>query len=235
LYLPKDIVSGDFYWVEKSEDKTIVAVVDCTGHGIPGAFMSLIGNQLLHEIVVQQQNSQPNQILAYLNAGVQRLLRQDFTTNRDGMEIVLLVIDKAQKQVLYAGAMSPLLYIKHEKKELQSIDSQINNSIIEIKGSKLPIGGNYEMQAQTYEQHTIQIDQPTTFYLMSDGFQDQFGGEKNRKFMIRQLKEILANIYCCDMAEQATILHQKIQYWRVNLEQTDDITLMGIYVDFANF
>lgn len=107
-----------------------------------------------------------------------------------------------------------------------------NNSIIEIKLSKLPIGGNYEMQAQTYEQHIIQIDQPTTFYLMSDGFQDQFGGEKNRKFMIRQLKEILANIYCCDMAEQATILHQKIQYWRVNLEQTDDITLMGIYVDF---
>jgi serine phosphatase RsbU (regulator of sigma subunit) len=233
LYLPKDIVSGDFYWAEKCEDKTIVAVVDCTGHGIPGAFMSLIGNQLLHEIVVQQQNSQPDQILTYLNAGVRRLLRQDFTTNRDGMEMVLLVIDKAQKQVLYAGAMSSLLYIKHEKKELQGIDKQENNAIIEIKGSKLAIGGSPETEDQIYTQHTIQIDQPTTFYLMSDGFQDQFGGEKNRKFMIRQLKEILANIYRADMAEQANILNQKIQYWRVNLEQTDDITLMGIYVDLT--
>jgi serine phosphatase RsbU (regulator of sigma subunit) len=222
LYMPKDIVSGDFYWVEKNEKYTMLTVADCTGHGIPGAFMSMIGTQLLHEIIVQKQVYMPNQVLMYLNDAMRRVLKQEATMNKDGMEMIMLTIDHQYQKILYAGAMNPLFYVKHTAPE--------NNELIEIKATKRPIGGYEQDEVIEYELHTINLDVPTTLYLSTDGFQDQFGGVANRKFMARVFKELLATINNCPITQQYEMLQNAIENWIGTRDQTDDITVMGMHI-----
>ena len=225
LYLPKDIVSGDFYWVETCGDELIMAVADCTGHGIPGAFMSMIGNQLLHEIVVQRTITQPNTILLHLNTELRRVLRQDDTTNKDGMEMSIIASNKRTNQVRYAGAMNPLYYVQH--------DGQPSEKILEIKASKRPVGGHGVAVEKDYELHTLTLAYPTTFYLSTDGFQDQFGSTTNRKFMTRLFKELLLKNSTLPLVEQQEALSSAFYEWKGTHEQTDDVTVVGIYIDFS--
>jgi len=220
LYMPKDIVSGDFYWVHTTPTHQIFVVADCTGHGIPGAFMSMIGNQLLYEIVVQQYENMPNQILRCLHQEVRRVLKQEETNNNDGMECVALVIDKKQNLVSYAGAMNPIYYTKVREDGVHYLH--------EIKATKAPIGGYKTNEIVEYDLHQIIITTPTVFYLCTDGYQDQFGGVFGKKFMTKRFRELLGSVSHLSMSQQYDQLKTTIEDWKDGYDQTDDITIMGL-------
>lgn len=211
LFKPRDIVSGDFYWFAKKNGKIVITAVDCTGHGVPGAFMSLIGSEILSSIVGQNVLDAA-QILEKMNKYVVAALKQEETSNQDGMDMALCVIDPQEKRVDFAGAKNPLVYIKDEE-------------VHYIKGSRKGIGGHQEKGVYTME--SIHYETPTYFYIFSDGYQDQFGGPKNRKFMIKRLRNLLLDIHKLPGERQKAILDETIEDWMKNREQTDDILLMG--------
>jgi ligand-binding sensor domain-containing protein/serine phosphatase RsbU (regulator of sigma subunit) len=220
---PKDIVSGDFYWISTPhhrEGKMVVAAVDCTGHGVPGAFMSMIGNDLLNEIVNLREIVEPDRILQELHFSINKTLKQQDTFNRDGMDLVLCVIDKNQKTVEFAGAKNALYYI--QKGELH-----------EIKGDKMPIGGYYkELEpSRKFTKHIIPIDQPTHFYMLSDGFQDQYGEHSHKKFSRQQIRKVLLEIHQNSLDEQKQILADTIRNWMGNEDQIDDILVFGFKLE----
>ncbi len=221
LSKPKDIVSGDFYWIDDQDGRIIVAVADCTGHGVPGALMTMIGSQLLYEIVEQRHTIVPSIILDKLSKAIKKALRQAETDNRDGMDIVILSINQAEKVAEAAGAMNSFFYISTE-----------NQMLIEQKTDKFVIGGHEQNVAKHFTNITIPLTSATTFYLLSDGYADQFGGANNRKFMNKNLKNVLKEIHSRPMAEQGEILDQTIENWRKdgNEAQVDDILLVGIKV-----
>lgn len=216
LYQPRDIVSGDFYWFEQKDNKIILAAADCTGHGVPGALMSMIGNEILKQIVVQRGIVEADKILNDLHTGIRTALRQDVSKNADGMDISLVVIDYNRKILEFAGAKNPLYYIQH-------------GEFFQIKGDVFSIGGVPTKEATNFVKHTIDISTPTTFYIGSDGFQDQFGGEKNKKFMVKHLRDLLFSIHHQEMGEQKEILANTITDWikTGKSHQTDDILWIG--------
>ncbi len=228
LFQPKDIVSGDFYWVTEKKYKTIVAVADCTGHGIPGAFMSLIGNDLLNEIVLGRNITEPDKILSELRRLIRIVLRQEETGNHDGMDITICTFDKFPEgyedllgtpQLEFAGAENPLYYF-------------INGKFNEIRGSKAMIGGfNVLEREHGFKKYSISLEKtqlPLTFYLFSDGYQDQFG-EKG-KFMKRRFKDLLTQIHQEDMNKQKQILAQTISEWTGEHAQMDDMLVLGVRI-----
>ena len=219
LFKPRDMVSGDFYYVQGKHSKTILAAIDCTGHGVPGAFMSMVGNDLLNAIIKDKQITQADKMLTELHEGVRSALQQEETQNQDGMDMALVVMDEEKKTLEFAGAKNPIVYIQ-------------NNELKVIKGDKTPIGGGQKEAARTFTTHQIDISQPTTFYLFSDGYQDQFGGPEGRKFMIKRFRNLLLEIHQKPMEEQKEILDQTIQYWmrEGNEEQVDDILVVGVRV-----
>ena len=239
LYKPRDIVSGDFYFYEEIKNKIIIAVGDCTGHGVPGAFMSMIGNQILTEIIVKNRLLSPEKILNILHHDVRRTLKQSVNLDSgDGMDIAIVVLTKNEKipnmientEIIYdfalleyAGAMNPLFVVQ-------------NNEIIELKADKKSIGGQaYKDETErTFTKHSIDLSQSkqTTFYLVTDGYQDQFGGEKGKKFMTKRFRELLFSIHKETMPKQKDILDQTITKWIAdgNETQTDDITVLGFQV-----
>ncbi|TAE73183.1 MAG: HAMP domain-containing protein [Bacteroidetes bacterium] len=219
FFHPRDIVSGDFYLVSEYNDKIFFAAVDCTGHGVPGAFMSMIGNELLNEIIQLKKITNTNEILYELHHDLIRLLRQTDSENKDGMDIVLCAWDKKNNVVEFSGAYNPILYVQ-------------NGLLYEIKGTKQPIGGwNPKLLDRNYEKHVIDITSDTMFYLLSDGYQDQFGGERGRKYMIKQLKEVFLNINHLPMDEQQKILALNFFEWLGRERQIDDVLVMGVRVD----
>ena len=220
LFKPRDIVSGDFYWTTEKDNRVILTAIDCTGHGVPGAFMSLIGNDLLNEIVNLRGITTPHEILNELHQGVQSTLKQQETENRDGMDMALCVYDKDKNTLEFAGAKNPLLYIQ-------------NGKIETIKGDKKPIGGKDVYANDSFKTHILDLNKenaPTTFYIFSDGYQDQFGGIEGRKFMIKKLRELLQEIHQKPMQEQHKILDETIMDWMKNEEQIDDILLIGFKI-----
>lgn len=223
IYLqPKDIVSGDFYWLTQKEvsdgtKRTIVAAVDCTGHGVPGAFMSSLGTSYLNQIVDFQGYTRPDEILERLNQRIRAALNQDETNNQDGMDITLCVIDYSNMRVEYAGARNSLIYIQ-------------DNQFFEIKGEKFSIGGYKDNYIKEFTTHIIPIDQPTVFYLFSDGYKDQFGFETDKKFTSKRLRELLMNIYYKDMDEQRLIVSKVFEEWRGQATQTDDVLMIGFKI-----
>ncbi len=219
LFKPRDIVSGDFYWYAKKEDKVFITAVDCTGHGVPGAFMSMIGSEILTTIVGKGIYS-PDQILGNMNDYVRLALKQEETANQDGMDMALCVIDEKAKTVEFAGAKNPLIYIT-------------NGEIYHIKADRKGIGGGKTLKQmeESYEMHTIQYNAPTWFYVFTDGYQDQFGGQSGRKFMIKALKNLLFEIYQKPFAEQKKILNSTIEQWMKEVGQTDDILLIGFKLE----
>ena len=222
LFRPRDIVSGDFYWFTRIESATadqpdlILAAIDCTGHGVPGGFMSMVGNELLSDVVYQRKIYAPDLILEELDLGIRRVLKQKETGNRDGMDITIVTINNHTRTMQFGGAKSPLVYIQ-------------NGEVNVIKGDKLPVGGFQSRKEYRYTCHTIDIAQPTTFYMYSDGYQDQFGGEEGRKFMSRRFRKLLYSIHQEPMPKQQQILEKTLDDWRHHSHsQVDDILVTGV-------
>ncbi len=249
FFKPVDMVSGDFYWFREAvathkvkkqlqhepryagasgpvnnsdnslwlpfeNDKFIISAVDCTGHGVPGAFMSMIGYNLLDSIT-GSGTTNAGEILGELNKGVRSALKQEETTNRDGMDIAMCVIDKNERTVEFAGANNPLLYIK-------------NDEIHTVKGDLMAIGGvQRKNRERIYKSHTVKVDEPTTFYILSDGYTDQFGGEDGMKFTMKSFREMLLAIYKRPMNEQREILAGYFDEWRGKHDQIDDVLVIG--------
>lgn len=227
LFKPRDVVSGDFYWFTETTDETknageggkiIIAAVDCTGHGIPGAFMSLIGNTLLNQLVYEKQIRRPDVLLNELHTGIVKSLKQEETNNTDGMDIALCMIDKSRPVLEFAGAKNSLLYIQ-------------DNTMHEVKGDVFSIGGLRQEGSRSFTRHTVDISKPTCFYLYSDGYTDQFGGERGLKFMNRNFKELLFKIYKHPMHEQHRILNETLMRWQdKKYKQIDDILVIGVKI-----
>ncbi len=211
LFKPRDIVSGDFYWFSEKNGKIFITAVDCTGHGVPGAFMSMIGAEILTTIINNREVDDAAEILDLLNKNVRIALKQDTTENQDGMDMALCVIDKKTKTLEFSGAKNPLLYIH-------------DGEMTKIRGNKQSIGG---YQFDSFKKEVITYQSPTYFYIFSDGYPDQFGGEENSKFMIKRFKDILMDIHEKPMKEQKIILDKKINEWMIGTRQTDDILVIG--------
>ncbi|MBV6511196.1 MAG: Regulator of RpoS [Ignavibacteriaceae bacterium] len=215
LFLPKDIVSGDFYWCGEHEGKKIVAVADCTGHGVPGAFMSMIGNTLLNDIVYAKQITIPDNILAQLDSGIIDELNKDLHEGTlDGMDISVCMIDQQIEKIYYAGAYRPLYY-------------QYNGEFFEVKGTKKSIGDN--RKSVVFELHEIPFQKNLLLYLFSDGFTDQNDSE-GKKFGSGKLKQILSEHADKAIQEQFQILHKAFLEHKSSEAQRDDVTFLGIRI-----
>ncbi|EAY31782.1 SpoIIE family protein phosphatase [Microscilla marina] len=219
FWRPREIVSGDFYWftsVTTNESiKHIMAVVDCTGHGVPGAFMSLIGNDLLNNIVKANQIVSADSILNQLHRGVKMALKQESTQNDDGMDIGLVVVDEARQIMEFAGANHPLLYIQ-------------NGEMTVVRGNTYPIGRSQIVSNPKYGKQIIDISQPTTFYMFSDGYQDQFGGSKGKKFLRQRFWDLLYQIHELPMHAQKETLGITFSQWQQDFPQIDDVLVLGV-------
>ncbi|MGZ3899001.1 MAG: SpoIIE family protein phosphatase [Bacteroidia bacterium] len=220
VFKPKDIVSGDFYWFSEKNGRKIVAAVDCTGHGVPGAFMSLIGTTFLNEIINEKGITEPAKILSELRDRVKASLKQKGAEgeSKDGMDMALLSFAEDFSFVEYAGANNSLWKISGE------------GIFEEIAPDKRPIG-YFRGQGLPFTNHRIALNNNDNLYIFTDGYADQFGGPKGKKFKYKQLKDILLEVQCLPTSEQKKILDEKIENWRGKLEQTDDICLVGIKID----
>ncbi|HDR67517.1 MAG TPA: hypothetical protein ENN61_00545, partial [Bacteroidaceae bacterium] len=216
LFKPKDIVSGDFYWLIKYEGKEFLSAVDCTGHGVPGAFMSIIGHNSLNKIVREYGIVEPGQILTRLNQEVIGTLHQSSYAPDvyDGMDLALVGYDPQKRILHYAGAFNPLYLVR-------------KGELFETKADKLSIGRSSVDTLTTFTNHTLSIEEGDTIYIFSDGYADQFGGEKMKKFKYGNLKELLIKIQDKDMDEQKIILNNTIENWRGDIAQVDDILIIG--------
>ncbi len=217
LYKPKDIVSGDFYWMAEIHGKLLVAAVDCTGHGVPGAFMSIVGNNQLNYAVNVKGIARPAEILDSINEGVTKALRQTrlSTSVRDGMDIALISIDRQSKIIEYAGAFNPLYIIR-------------NDELIKVEADKFAIGGYMGERLRKFTNHRVKFHDGDMLYLFSDGYADQFGGEDDTKFLIKRFRELLLKIHPEPVKDQMEILEQIHMDWKGESYQIDDILVIGI-------
>lgn len=217
FYRPRDVVSGDFYWYNTYGKYQIMMAIDCTGHGVPGAFMTVMGNSLINQIVNERGITEPAEILNTLD----ELLAATFkskgkgTRSTDGMDIAMICFDKEEKKLHFAGARNPLYYVR-------------NNEIHQVKGSKYPIGNAVFYKQKEFESHTLDVQKDDIFYLFSDGFQDQFGGESGGKFLKRRFRHFLLEYSYQTMEEQAEMLSDALRIWKGERRQTDDILVIGM-------
>jgi serine phosphatase RsbU (regulator of sigma subunit) len=220
LYKPKAIVSGDFYLVGEKDDQIICTVADCTGHGIPGAFMSLLGFNMLENIIEKKEDYRPSIILNELNQKMVSTMSHDPNNNtsvKHGMDASVITIDRKSMQLQFAGAHNPLYQVR-------------DNALIEIKADKMSIGSYKEGKQIEFSNHTLPIQKGDVFYLFSDGFPDQIGGPNRKKFYYPPFKELLISIHKMAMNEQKHFLDQVITSWRGERDQTDDILVVGIKI-----
>jgi serine phosphatase RsbU (regulator of sigma subunit) len=210
LFQPKDILSGDFYWFSKSENRFSFSVADCTGHGVPGAMMSMIGNNGLNDAVYNNKLSKPSEILEHLSGYVNKNFIKTDVDVKDGMDIAFCNLNTVTGELEYAGALNSLYICK------------ANGEFLDIKADKNYIG----QIDSTYTNHKIQLEKGDCIYIMSDGFVDQFGGENNKKFKISNLRTLIQNIHTQSAESQIVILKNAINSWMKNNEQTDDICLI---------
>jgi ligand-binding sensor domain-containing protein/serine phosphatase RsbU (regulator of sigma subunit) len=217
LFKPRDVVSGDFYFFNKKEDKIFIAAVDCTGHGVPGAFMSMIGSSLLNEIISKKGPHDAASVLKKLHQGVRKSLKQDRDSyeSKDGMDLALSVIDTTNNTLQYSGAKRPLFYFN-------------NGNFEEIKADKQSIGGLEMEDNYTFTNHNFELKKGDTFYLFTDGYVDQFGGEHEKKFSTKRFKEVLSTLQHLPLSEQKTKLDETIETWKSHIEQIDDILVIGL-------
>lgn len=220
FFQPKDIVSGDFYWFTRIGNKIVVAVADCTGHGIPGAFMSVLGISLLNQIVIEEGQTDSALILQRLNHKLKKAFAYSSdiigeNTYHDGMDIALCTIDTEKNQLEFSGALRSLYLLRQTE-------------IIELKGSKYPIGGMDFSEVRDYSSRKVIYIPGDRLYLFSDGYADQFGGKNNRKFMVKGFKETLIRTNKLSMSTQCNELRRRFNEWKNNEEQTDDVLVMGL-------
>jgi serine phosphatase RsbU (regulator of sigma subunit) len=219
LYQPKDVVSGDFYWVHEADGLVMVAAVDCTGHGVPGAFMSIVGFSQLNYVVEVKKARSASLILDELNRGVITTLNESNTSGsiKDGMDIALCVFDMEAKKGEYAGANNPLCIVR-------------NHELIKFKADRFPIGVFEGHKPQLFTNNCFELIDGDCIYLFSDGFADQFGGPENKKFMSRRFEELLVEISTKPMEVQKEMLLRKLSEWKGQNDQVDDILVIGIMI-----
>ncbi len=221
LYKPRDIVSGDFYWFAEKNDKLLLAAVDCTGHGVPGALMSMLGNRLLNEIVNIQGETLPGKILERLHLGVVNDLQQSQDSqSQDGMDMFICAVDKKNNTLEYAGAVNPAILIE-------------NNEIITLKSTFLSIGGvrmNETDNNRKYETFTRDLVKDSIIYMFSDGYIDQFNNELKKKFGSANLKKFIEANHSYPLKEQMIKFDENIEKWKADYRQMDDILMMGIKI-----
>jgi serine phosphatase RsbU (regulator of sigma subunit) len=217
VYLPKDIISGDFYWSHRRGDITFVAVVDCTGHGVPGALMSMIGNNLLNQVIIEHGENDPAIILSEMDKGLERLLRRDRIVNsiNDGMDMSLCVIDHMTRTITFAGAQQSALFIS-------------DGEVSELPSTKLTIGGISTTEHKSFTAKRVHFQQGDRVYLMSDGFQDQFGGPKGKKYYRKNLIDLIRSIQSKRLSEHGGILIDEFRKWQGEEMQMDDVTVIGV-------
>jgi ligand-binding sensor domain-containing protein/serine phosphatase RsbU (regulator of sigma subunit) len=252
LYMPKDIVSGDFYWLAESMDppveespsieaaaihkraehlnpsqkrlpspnKVLLAVADCTGHGVPGAFMCMVGTSLLNQIIHTEKVFNPSIVLSLLDTGVQTLLKQHETETRDGMDIALTLIDRESGEIEFAGALRPMVIFRKQDDGSFAPES--------LSGEKFPVGGLMLQSDRTYKLQKVKLNPGDMMFMFSDGYPDQFGGPKGKKIMNKRFREILQDICTLSAAEQRQVLHSYFMEWKGNQEQVDDVLVVGI-------
>lgn len=225
LYKPKDIISGDFYWFTEKNNLLFLAAADCTGHGVPGALMSMIGSTLLNEIINGKGIIKADDILFQLREGIIKSLKQTGADgeSKDGMDISLCIVNKANQSLEFAGANNPLWIIRN----IETIETESESKLIEIKGNKQPIG-IYFGEANPFTAHTIKYNTGDVIYLFTDGYADQFGGPKGKKFKYSQLQQLILNNSSAPMRQQKENLENTIKSWKGELEQIDDILVIGI-------
>lgn len=216
LYKPRDVVSGDFPWFVQLKEHIFIAAVDCTGHGVPGALLSLIGYFLLNDIVRSRKVTEPGKILDLLDEGVTTTLRQDEdATTKDGMDIALCKINLTTCEVEYAGAHRPLYVVR-------------NGELDEVKGNKFPIGGGIFKNQTNFTNTRLKLNKGDSIYFSSDGYPDQFGGPEGRKFSPKRVREIIGRVHGMSMKEAVKVFDQEWEAWKGDQKQTDDVLLIGI-------
>ena len=219
LFKPKDVIGGDFYWLEKFNNKTFIAAVDCTGHGVPGALLSIIGYNLLSKSINEHGNTKPDDILNELSIGINKTLHKnaDNASVKDTMDIALCAIDK-ENVLEFAGAHNSLYLIRNEE-------------LIEIPADRFPVGVVLDGKFQKFKNHRLQLQKGDIFYLFSDGYPDQFGGPNGKKLKYRQFKNILLSVHKLSMKEQKNELNRRFEEWKLtNEDQTDDILIVGVKI-----
>lgn len=223
LHQPKDIVSGDFFWISERGKKIYVAAVDCTGHGVPGAFMSIIGFELFRKITHNQYIDDPSHILNILNREFEEIFKDvDSVTLKDGMDIAFCVIDKESRVLEFSGAVNPIYLIRE-------------NNITEIRGARFSVGlDDLTEEIQTFENKQIVLQEDDVIYLFSDGYADQFGGPEGKKFKYRRFRHLLLTINQYPMEEQQRLLLERINRWKGGYEQVDDILVIGFRPNFRD-
>ncbi|MGC1392117.1 MAG: SpoIIE family protein phosphatase [Bacteroidales bacterium] len=215
FFKPKNIVSGDFYWIGEKGEKVFIVAADCTGHGVPGALMSMIGLKIIEKTINEDNIEIPSKILAVMNKGLEKTFSREKnigTIIRDGMDIGLCVIDRKRKKVGYAGAFLPLYLIR-------------DGSLVEIAADKIIIGMN--PVGLPYTDNEIDLLDDDIFYIFSDGYVDQFGGSENKKFMYRRFRYLLMTIHNFRVNDQKAILEENIKTWMGSNEQVDDMMVIG--------
>jgi serine phosphatase RsbU (regulator of sigma subunit) len=215
FFRPKDIVSGDFYWTALRHDRAVVAIADCTGHGVPGAFMSMLGATLLNECAYREEMDSAADMLDYLNSKLPLNLRsKDGEHLRDGMDIALCVINRQTGEMQYAGANNPCWIVR-------------NGVLTEIKADKQPVSAGTDFEKRPFTNHRIQLQENDCVYLFTDGFADQFGGEREKKFGYRRFKELVVEASVLPHEAQQSLFASRFSEWRADLEQVDDVCVLG--------
>jgi serine phosphatase RsbU (regulator of sigma subunit) len=222
LYKPRDIVSGDFYWIKQVNKYVVIVAADCSGHGIPGAFMSMLGMGYLNEIVQRREVTQAKDVLSALRKQIKNSLRQHGGRDeaKDGIDMALCVMDLKNRKMQYAGANNPLYLIRGADKEAK---------VIEYKPDRMPVG-YYQVKDNIFNNHDIKLESGDTFYLFSDGFIDQKGGTENKKFMSGRFRKLLEGIQDQTMYDQKITLKNTLSDWMGNNPQVDDILVIGVRV-----
>jgi serine phosphatase RsbU (regulator of sigma subunit) len=215
LYMPKDIVSGDFYWMYDSGDEQFIAACDCTGHGVPGAFMSIIGHNSLNKVVREYGITRPGAILNQLNAEVVKaLMQRNEETINDGMDLTLIAFNRKKFKLDFAGAYNPMYLVR-------------KGEVITYKGDRFPIGMSSIEAKKTFRNQDVDIQPGDMIYMGSDGYADQFGTSEGKKYKSGNVKKLLAEIWNLPICEQRDKLEKEILDWKGDLPQVDDIMFIG--------
>lgn len=222
LFMPRNVVSGDFYYFAQPDPTTcMLCVADCTGHGVPGALMSMIGNEQLNKIVNEKGIHQPGEVLNQLHEGIRSTLQQEHNQSRDGMDLIFCKLDLQQRRVEYAGANRNLWVLTKEGE---------NWTVVECSTNRQPVGGRETAERTAFETHAYAAKKGDRFFLFSDGFADQFGGSHAKKFMVKRLRLLLLELASLPIEEQGRQMHQEFLRWKGNEEQTDDVCMIGFEI-----
>jgi serine phosphatase RsbU (regulator of sigma subunit) len=215
LFKPRDIVSGDFYWISEQLNHYYIAAADCTGHGVPGAFMSMLGMALMNEIVNKHPDIDPDSLLNELRRQIIETLHQkgDPGSSKDGMDMVMCKIDRQNSKLLFAGANNPLYMVR-------------DGELTEYKTDKMPV--SFHLVMHPFTGHQISLKPGDSLYLFSDGYADQFGGPHGKKFKYLPLKKLLVSITKKEMHEQGLQLDREFEHWKGDHDQVDDVVFIGL-------